>query len=732
MMKEKGKQNNSYWDYIFCFVAAIFLTISFFVVTQCNTDDSGTYMWVYWGYELGSVKYTLKQLIDPWNLITRALYTFGIGTTGAEMVAYCFAIWYFWCVFITFLLLRKDIQKNYWLLFLGVFMLLPSSNTNKYHLVPIFVSLMLLFGVGEYVNRKRKLPIIGAGILLIYSFVVISDRVLLLMFVVVPAVLYGIIWCLQNVDRQKILYFIAVIVSFMVVGIKIVDHISKLILGHGLSFMEAWGGYGGESYLTWSDVYNFFDKGIPSLCSTLLIQYNIPIEGGLIQFDSFFWIIRIVIVGLAIIALMCRWIDIFKKGIVNVPLLDALSAISVTSLLGVNVINGMIAYYEIESAPMNRYASLAWFLLVVLLIRWIGERYVVVEVVSCRNKKIASGFAMGIILCLLIVGYSKPIYLGREAIVQEPCQMELNYLKSQGDKYKYGIASFWRSCPIIAMSNGQYVSHPGWILQDEEDSERYYFETKYDGIYDDGSNYFNYIISYENNTMTFDKETIEKMRGDYVNKKGIYYGKESSIFYLYDYDIRWEPRLIMEAVGTDYELVEPIEYHFDFPVGTNRIEMTVANSENFELEVVNNPDIQNVTIQRIDDSKIQVDIVCLQNTSVDFKVARQEEELTTIHKIVLKRVRAAVTVDTEEVEETAEVYLESGDYVFTFSGENLDKLQVNWSGEGINVSQLTDGKIRRRYQVEIGSPQTIKYQITGNEMQVNTVSYENAILFEEE
>ena len=33
------------------------------------------------------------------------------------------------------------------------------------------------------------------------------------------------------------------------------------------------------------------------------------------------------------------------------------------------------------------------------------------------------------------------------------------------------------------------------------------------------------------------------------------------MIYLYDYDIRWDPQVIMEAVGTDYELADPIEYH---------------------------------------------------------------------------------------------------------------------------------------------------------------------------
>lgn len=36
-----------------------------------------------------------------------------------------------------------------------------------------------------------------------------------------------------------------------------------------------------------------------------------------------------------------------------------------------------------------------------------------------------------------------------------------------------------------------------------------------------------------------------------------------------------------KAVGTDYELTEPIEYSFDFQAGTNRIEMEVVRNEHY-------------------------------------------------------------------------------------------------------------------------------------------------------
>lgn len=733
MKGKKQEINSDLWKFIFILVAAFFLTVSFFVIAQFNADDAGTFLWVYWEYELGCVKHTFKQMIEPWNLTIQLLYFLGIGNTGAEMVIYCYAIWYFICIFITLTLAMKNVDRNKWLIILAIFIFIPYAETNKNHLVPAAIALFTIYAICNYVNEKKKISLIVAGLLCLYFFITINDRVILLLFVVIPAVLYGVIWCLQNVDRQKILYFGSFIVVVIVAGVKLIDEICRLVSGQGLAVLEAWGGYGGESYLTWINVYNLFDKGIPSFFNALLIQYNIPVEGGLIQFNSFFWIIRLCIVGLMIFALFSRWKEIVRKGIVNIPILDTLSTISVTALIGVNILNGMIEYYDIQSTPMNRYGSLAWFLLVVILIRWIEEKYKSFTLMYIGKKKITSGLALGIIGVLLIVGYSKPVYLGRDAIVQEPCQVEVDFLKEQGDQYKYGLASFWKSIPILAMTNGGYSVCSGWIESDEVDPEKKELRDHIGySIYGDGSNYFNFIISYVNNPMTISEENIEILRADYIDKKRLHNGNEESIVYLYDYDIRWNPTLVMEAVGTDYELIDPIEYHFDFSVGTNRIELEVANSSNFELEVVESSDIQDVTIQRIDDNKIYVDLVCLQNTNVTFKVARKTDELTTIHKIVLKRVQGAVTVYEDGQDEVSEVYLKEGSYVFTFVGENLDELEVNWIGEGIETEQLTDGKIRKRYCVEIFKPQTIQYLISGDEIEINRISYENTELFSKE
>ncbi len=62
-----------------------------------------------------------------------------------------------------------------------------------------------------------------------------------------------------------------------------------------------------------------------------------------------------------LVALISRWCDIFKRGIEKVPVVDVLCALCATSLIGVNVLNGIAELYSVGGAPINRYAGLAWF-----------------------------------------------------------------------------------------------------------------------------------------------------------------------------------------------------------------------------------------------------------------------------------------------------------------------------------------------------------------------------------
>jgi hypothetical protein len=682
---------------------------SLYVQMAVNTDDATTYAYMYGYLELGAINLSWKDYLNPWFLCAAIAYILNIGGTGATISLAYLAAWYGIAVFLTLVIINNVID-NKWLLAMACFILVPYAKTNRYHMFVTIVTLFVLWCVQLYSNTKNKRFIIMMAVAVLYTLLFANDKALLILFVFATAMVYYGIVLLQDKSKHKMVYVIAFAVVFGATIIKCIDNIFDL----GIS--GEWSGYGGSEYLTWINVETLFDKGIPSFFNSLLIQWNVPASGGMIQLNSLYWIVRICIVILAMIAVFIRWIEVIKIGVKNMDITDALSVICFTVVAVVNIFNGMAWYYELSSTPMNRYASICWYLLVIILVRWIDQKWTSVVL----YKKISNSLLLGIIFVMLSVGYISPIFKISDEIINSACLNEINFLKENGDAYKYGIASSWKSTPITAATNHDYVVESGWI------SDSVITAPSYSDYYD-GTNYYNFIISDPKQEMTVSSENIEEIRGDYI---GTY--SNTSIMYLYDYDIRFDEKIVMECVSEDYEITEDLSYYLEFPVGTNRIDMIVGNSSNFDLSIDDNPDISEYSIYIMGENEIYVDLVCTQNTSVKFNVKRVEDELTTIHKISLKRVRASITIDESVTCYNQEIYLNAGSYVITFDGKDIKNMQVDWEGTDIGVEQLTDGRIKRRYQINVPSNQTVLFNISDSDnIVIDKISYENAELFDE-
>lgn len=150
-------------------LCALFLTIIHFAVMQCNADDAQGYNWIYKRYELG-IEAKSDSILNPMLLILSALHFFGIGSNGAELCLYYFAFWYFLCVWLMlYLAIRSAKDNKWWLLLMAVFILIPSINTNRYHLIPTFVSLLVILLVSAFFEtRKKRYLYAGGGICTIH------------------------------------------------------------------------------------------------------------------------------------------------------------------------------------------------------------------------------------------------------------------------------------------------------------------------------------------------------------------------------------------------------------------------------------------------------------------------------------------------------------------------------------------------------------------------------------
>ncbi len=691
-------------------VLSALLAYLHFVQAECNSDDAGTYVYLYNFFELGSIKLGIKDFLNPWFYSSAIAYLMNVGGNGSFISLAYLSVWYGISVFFTLLLTmhKKDAK---WLLALAVFILIPSASTNRYHMVAAFVTLFAIWALQCYKETGKKWVLLVVGLVSLYTLAFTSDKVLLILFLFVTLMVYFAFYLFQDQSTRKYLYTVVFVIVMAIGALKCVDVIAVKFFGRSTGLIDAFQGYGGASYYTWIDVETLFSKGIPSLYHTLFQQWNIPARGGIIQINSFFWLVRFMMGCLALVALVSRWIDIFKKGIKNVELLDALTVICTTVVLGANTLNGMIWYYDIADAPMNRYASVCWFLLVVILARWLDERYSDVIV----YHDLSSNVFLGAALVLLSIGYVPSEVLPREDRTNSYCAVELDFLKNKEETYKYGLASYWKSTLVTAAANAEYVLCPGRI-----EEEQLVHRTG-DSIYMDGGNYFNFIVSDLDNEMTISQENIEKIRGDYTD---IY--SNADTIYTYDYDIRFDTRVVMDTADIGYELTDTIVYHLDLPVGTSRIEITTAAKENLLLAVLDNANITDIRIDSKGDNIATVTATCLQNTQIDLSVGRKEDTLTELYKIEIKRTAGAVQVDREQTM----LPLHEGRYIITFAGENVKDMEINWDIEG-EVTQLTDGRIKRRYLVDVQTEQDVGYEMILNGATVNSIYYENENLFDE-
>lgn len=679
-----------------------------FVQAGCNSDDAGTYVYMYNFFELGNKSLSLINYLNPWFYSSAAAYLLNIGGNGAFSSLVYLSVWYGLAIFFTFLMTMNK-RESKWMLALVVFILLPYRQTNKYHMLAVLTTLFSIWALQCYKDTGKKWILSVVVFIALYSFVFTDDRLLLLVFLFATGIVYFAILLFQDQIKRKYLYMVAFGVILAVGAMNCVDIIAGKLLGHETGISGVLGGYGGADYFNWIDVETFFLKGIPSVIGSLFTQWNIPVQGGMIQMKSFFWLIRIIIVCLALAALFDRWKEIIRKGIRSVELLDALSVVCTTVVLGVNVLNGMVQYYSVTNAPMNRYASVCWFLLVVILVRWLDERLEGIMI----YPNVSNNVFLGVIFILLTIGYMNPVLAPDEDIANRACSVELDYLKAHGETYKYGLGSYWKANSITAATNAEYVVCTGKI--DEEELSC----SKKDGFYSDGGNYFNYIVSDFGSEMTVSPENIERVRGDYTD---IY--SNGDTIYMYDYDIRFDTMVIMDTAGIGYELTDTIVYNIDLPIGTSRIEVTTEAKENLVLEILDNPDITNIKIGTKGDNIATAEVTCLQNTQIGFSVGRREDIPTQLYKVEVKRTAGAVCVDVE----CTALPLNEGSYIITFSGEDLKDMKVNWNVDG-DVTQLTNGRIKRRYLVRNSGKQNVEYEIIPNGAAVDLVYYENEDLF---
>lgn len=149
------------------------------------------------------------------------------------------------------------------MLAMAVFILLPYSQTNKYHMMAALVTLFSIWVLQCYKDTRKKWILAVAVLMAVYSFLFTDDRLLLLVFLAATVIVYFAILFFQDQDRRKYLYMV-VFGGILAAGVlNFADIIIGKLLGQGTGISGVLGGYGGADYFNWIDVENFFFERNP-------------------------------------------------------------------------------------------------------------------------------------------------------------------------------------------------------------------------------------------------------------------------------------------------------------------------------------------------------------------------------------------------------------------------------------------------------------------------------------
>lgn len=709
MKKDNCRVN---YKYLLILGICIFMAYVFYVYMPSSIDDADTYEGLFRYYDLGIQHYTWKMWLEPWRAVSGIIYHLGLFNNGMDISTLAHTIFYFCEILITMLILKDKKEPIYFLVIM--FILLPNEYTTKTHQTSTFFSLLILYFLNKYIDKRKKKFLFGAVLVLTYGLFFLADVVILGIYVIIPLVGYWLVACLQNREKHKAIIYGVFALSLMILALRTAGIIGDILWNNDFVSNGILGGYGGSEYASWGTFPTIWQRGIPYAIATIFQQFGVCPSGGMIQINSFFWVIRIVLIGLIGISYIYYLKKVVKKGVRNVSFLNGFCVIAITIVLLVNIINGVLSAYGWLGSPITRYTNIVWFLAMILFCNWIEEVLQKSEYL-CNIYKENRIVICSIVIVLTFANVGN-IYMGRSHITKEICQDETDYLEKQEGIYHYGIGSFGKSTAIGALSNMDICCING--SADEVEG----IKAERTGITDDKGNFFNFILVDEGSPRGLEKEVVEKIRPDYIDMNYVNSDNGIGILYLYDYDIRWTPQLVMQVVGEEYEINDPLTYNFDFSVGINRVEITTSTVKNINVSVGNNDEIKNVEIKNIN-NKIYVELECTKNLSAQVHLNKiDDDQPATIYKIETKIVKGTVELDKQSFyNNCGSIYFEPGNYIVTFVGKDINDLEVKWKVNG-TVQQLTSGNIKSRYQIYLSEPQTVRFE--ADETYVNSIYYE--------
>lgn len=674
-----------------------------------HSDDAGTAIDFRDIIEMGRARNLWWQ---PFSWINMALY-YVFGPTEFWINLF-FSVKYFICIALSLILaLQRNRKTEWWMMPLFVFFCMPgcfgtaSIHPLKFHVWTIAVPLSCLsylHFIGDDFHGLRKKDILIVMFLALYG--IVEKDILVCVTCWLPFVVYWGIYFIQKGYLKKCMRQI------------ILCGAGVLLVGKVFFSMIQYKGYGANSFPAISALLDNFVIGTTGL----LTMFNIDIIGsGVIQFKTLIWILRLMLLILSFWYLGLVLKDIFRKGIENVSMVDALLAISGAVVIVVYLFGGAR-----EGEISIRYAAYLYYILVILLCRK------AIDKIDPANFEVKFGLRkINIVSVFFVVAII--VFMDRVSFVRE---INTKDILAQGmleiEELESGMGSFWNANVISCLTDYQIEIQPGAYQNEKVEP----FLQEWDA-YKSGNKKYNFFIEDKENDHGIVEENLQKVYGDYVDK----YSIQKSNIYVYDYDIRTAPLVITsnEFMYLSQNKNMKVSDNGDIVLDSGKI-MTIDRlyTTSGKVRVIINGELKSGKINLSTGQGAVAERVKTTFKQVVFEipVSRLYENFELyiennlsgkikIKNIIIERLENAVYLPNEK---THEVVLTPGYYIFGLEGQGMKNSEMLFkiNGEHIDSNRINNGRQKVTYGIKIAEECVLEVAVNTKGI-IEDIYYQNEL-----
>lgn len=704
-------------------VASIILGALFFVQIEMNADMAASMVSLYkqTQYFGNGFQWNRFASYAPLNILCWISYSiFGICEDGVKFIL---TIFFTVCCLITMELGADNYEKD-GLIAVPVlfFMLIPGIAVNKFHLESTLVILLVLLYLKKRVYilfKLRRIADVVAGAIFIWLLLVTADKLLIFLNVFCSIFLYFLYLSIKDKKNlQKIsLCGLGVVLFFFLWYLYNLRHSDVVISLYGAD----------AYYLTWADFSEIWSVGIEFLIKTVVRAMDISAAGEIVQPMTVVWIIKILLVVIAITTL----VKVTKKLLRDIP--DNITSFYWVIICGAVILsvllyllNGMRIYlYKTYGYHYSycSYMAVVWFMLPLLGAEGV-KKYVNSTEGHIQCLKTSMWIGGGILSTISMIECVSVLTSGYQNIDKQIADW-LVEIEAEG-----GMATYEETFTVTVWSQGK-VYMAGDVFPDGENKWAYRrFDTD---IEVRPNNKAPDPTEEEIDEMIFQKygkwEEAQVFMEDAERTARSDYPQENLVYH-FDHDIRWPVRGIDEALFTGEKC-----YVF-LPLGESRITLYGNGMKGSDLfiEAIDDTEVQ-IICDELGEERIVYKIICPKDTTVSVELKEGGEvSNVTYDRAEIDMLRAAVCLhEYEEIQQDGRLELKTkmpdGTYNIIVNGSNLDDIELSCPTNNVKIDVLQNGSVRKIYSCVVGEDRPIICIVNhGDETAVlNNIYYESTI-----